>query len=59
MRRNKKLLFGGISIITGGMLMRFAWAIINEQLSVFLILAGSVLFLGGVIYFANSLFKNK
>jgi len=59
MKRNKKLVLGGIFIFIGGISMRFAWIFIYEQLSVVLILTGAGLFIGGVIYFANALFQNK
>ncbi|TCK80797.1 hypothetical protein [Albibacterium bauzanense] len=59
MKRNKKLILGGIIILIGGMMMRFAWFFIYEQLSVVLILIGAGLFIGGVIYFVNALFQNK
>jgi len=57
MKRNTKLLLAGVIILIGGMLMRFAWFIINQQLSTAIIITGSVLFLGGVVYIVNILFK--
>jgi len=56
--RHKKLLLAWILIIVGGMLMRFAWALINKNYSTVLIITGSVIFLGGVVFFAN-IFFNK
>lgn len=56
-RRQKKLLAAGLLILVGGMLMRLAWALINKNYSAALIIIGSVLFLGGVIFFANTFFN--
>lgn len=55
-RRQKKLLIAGLLILIGGTLMRFAWALINKNYSTALIIVGSILFLGGVISFANTFF---
>lgn len=57
-KRNKKLLASGICIILGLMLMRFAHVLIYYNISVVLIIAGAVLFLGGVIFFAKTLFRH-
>jgi len=59
MKRNKKLLLGGIIILIGGMSMRLAWLFIYEQISVIFMLIGASLFMAGVIYFVNILFQKK
>jgi len=58
-KRNKKLWFAGVSIIIGLMLMRLAWIIINQVWGTIIITTGSILFLGGVVFFANTLFNRK
>ncbi|HEY1025145.1 MAG TPA: hypothetical protein VGE26_08280 [Sphingobacteriaceae bacterium] len=50
MRRRKLWIAGGL-ILSGGMLMRFAWATIEDPISVVLIIAGAILFLGGAFLF--------
>ena len=52
MKRNTKLWIGGAFILTGAMLVRFAWVTINHPFSIVIIITGAILFLGGVIYFA-------
>jgi len=55
-RRETKVLMARLLIRIGGTLMRCAWALINKNYSTALIIVGSILFLGGVISFANTFF---
>jgi len=52
MRKNSKLWIAGTFILAGVMLIRFAEAIITDSFSMVVIIIGTVLFLGGIIYFA-------
>jgi hypothetical protein len=59
MERSKKLWLSGASIILGLMLMRIAWVVIHPGLGATIVILGSVLFLGGVVVFALTFFKNN
>ncbi|HMR17822.1 MAG TPA: hypothetical protein PKA53_00865 [Sphingobacterium sp.] len=59
MRRNRKLLLAGISIILGLMLMRLAWFVISARWGAVVVITGSLLFLTGVVFFALIFFDRK
>lgn len=59
MTRRKKLLYSGIAVVLGLMLMRIAWVIISAIFATIIVLVGSVLFLGGVIIFALTFFRGN
>lgn len=59
MKKNKDLILAGISILIGGMCMRLAWLFINHPLGPVIVIAGAVLFLGGVIYFVITIYNRK
>lgn len=59
MTRDKKLLYAGIAIVLGLMLMRIAWLIVSAIVGTIIVTLGSVLFLGGVIVFSLTFFKNN
>ena len=48
----RKLLIGGALILTGGLLMRYAWAIYTDVLATVFIITGAIIFIGGIIFFA-------
>ncbi|MGV3507725.1 MAG: hypothetical protein ACO1N7_00445 [Sphingobacteriaceae bacterium] len=52
--RRSKLWIGAAFILAGLMLMRFAWAIIEDSISPFIMVVAAVLFMGGIIYFAKN-----
>lgn len=52
MKRTGKLWIAGAVILAGLFLGRFAFAIINDPISAFLIIVAALLFLAGIIYFA-------
>jgi len=54
MRRTSKLWIAGAFILAGAMLIRFAWAIIADPFSIVIIITGTVLFIGGIIYFVSN-----
>lgn len=58
-KRNKKLIFAGFAILIGGMCMRLAWIFIQDPLGPFIIITGAILFLGGVIFFINTMYKQR
>jgi len=53
------LLTAGISIIVGLTLMRLAWIVIDQRWATAIIVSGSILFLGGVVFFALTFFNRK
>lgn len=59
MKKNKKLILAGAAILLGGMCMRIAWVIINRNLATVIVITGAILFLGGVIIFANTVFNRR
>jgi len=59
MTRGRKLLYAGIAIVLGLMLMRIAWFIISAIIGVIIVILGSILFLGGVIIFSLTFFRNN
>ena len=59
LKRNKKLILAGFAILIGGMCMRLAWIFIHDPLGPVIIIAGAVLFLGGVIFFINTMYNQR
>ncbi|MBD1434805.1 hypothetical protein H8B06_18420 [Sphingobacterium sp. DN00404] len=58
-KRNKKLIFAGMAILTGGICMRLAWIYIHDPLGPVIIITGAALFLGGVIFFINTMYNQR
>lgn len=54
-RRSIKLFIAVLLILIGGVFIRIAWVV----LSTFFILLGAGVFLGGVIYFATTLYSKN
>lgn len=59
MTRRKKILYSGIAVVLGLMLMRIAWFIISAIIGTVIVILGSVLFLGGVIVFSLTFFRGN
>lgn len=58
-KRNKKLVLAGVAILIGGICMRLAWIYIHHSLGPVIVITGAALFLGGVIYFINTVYKQR
>lgn len=56
-KSKNKILLSVISIILGAALMGIAYRLIMYNFSTFLIFVGAILFLGGIIFFVNILYK--
>ncbi|HLT41690.1 MAG TPA: hypothetical protein VKZ95_03220 [Sphingobacteriaceae bacterium] len=54
-RRGIKLLIAALLILVGGIVIRIAWVI----LSTFFIVLGAGVFIGGIIYLTNTVYKSK
>lgn len=52
MRKKKKMWIAFALFVAAAMLTRFAFAIINNDFSVLMIICGTVLFLGSLVAFA-------
>lgn len=57
-KKNKTSLLSGISVILGAALMGIAYRLIQYKISTILIFVGAALFLGGIIFFVNTLYNN-
>lgn len=58
-KSNKKLILAGVAILIGGMCTRVAWVYIHHPMGPIIIITGSILFLGGVIFFINTIYNQR